>query len=342
MSVSRRLPLLFGLLLGLSLAPAAFGDAAVPEDESVRWTFSIDASGAGYTEVVPLDEIDEDVDDPDGEAMTLRSLPTATVRKRPDGTVRIVQPIETAADVSGLLQYDGKPRTGRSGVLLRSERPPAKMSASQVVSLPLRYRLRLPLKLSVDVRRCDLEHLELYVRQVRPDGQQLLLAKLSNPNFISIAHFDNGKDLRRPTRTQLLKPQQYGPDTGTEQVFDLPDRFNDAPLFLTLTASSYSKGGQPGLIVLDRVAIEGQIVPMFGMAMQEFGGRVGIDRVVAGSPAKSAGVQAGDLLISVDGQNVDSVPAAMAKLADIAFGESATLAIERKGERVELVVPTVD
>lgn len=63
-----------------------------------------------------------------------------------------------------------------------------------------------------------------------------------------------------------------------------------------------------------------------------------INEVTPGGPAEEAGVQSGDILVSVNGEPIDDPRALVFAIADQRIGEDATLTVLRDGERQELQV----
>lgn len=63
-----------------------------------------------------------------------------------------------------------------------------------------------------------------------------------------------------------------------------------------------------------------------------------INEVTPGGPAEEAGVQSGDVLISVNGEAIDDPRALVFAIADQQIGETATLTVLRDGERQKLEV----
>lgn len=64
----------------------------------------------------------------------------------------------------------------------------------------------------------------------------------------------------------------------------------------------------------------------------------GITRVEPGSPAAEAGLQAGDVIVEIDGERVDGALALVAQVRERTTGDQVTLAYVRDGERHEVTV----
>ena len=80
-----------------------------------------------------------------------------------------------------------------------------------------------------------------------------------------------------------------------------------------------------------------------GINGTEVSGRVHVLRVTQDSPAEDAGVRAGDVVVSIDGEDVNSLEALWTRLwSGGAPARSVTLVIDREGTRHTIVAHTVD
>ena len=61
-----------------------------------------------------------------------------------------------------------------------------------------------------------------------------------------------------------------------------------------------------------------------------------------GSPAAEAGVEAGDLVVAVDGAAIDGTTDLIAAIRDLEPGDSSTITVVRDGERIDLTVTVTD
>jgi membrane protease YdiL (CAAX protease family) len=79
--------------------------------------------------------------------------------------------------------------------------------------------------------------------------------------------------------------------------------------------------------------------PMLGVMAEGDGSTCVVGKVVPGSPAAEAGVQAGDVIVEVDGESVADFPAMIAKIRKRKAGEVAALKIKRGDEQLEFSIP---
>ena len=78
--------------------------------------------------------------------------------------------------------------------------------------------------------------------------------------------------------------------------------------------------------------------PVLGVTIDEDGGELTVRRVLPGTPAAHAGVEAGDEIVSVAGERVDDLDELREALAEIEPGDDYELIVRRDGERVALDV----
>jgi S1-C subfamily serine protease len=76
------------------------------------------------------------------------------------------------------------------------------------------------------------------------------------------------------------------------------------------------------------------VVPWLGVSGDDAGATIGaqVDAVTAGSPANAAGLQAGDTIISMDGQPISSMAVLALSLRDYDAGAMVDLAYTRAGQ----------
>jgi putative serine protease PepD len=60
--------------------------------------------------------------------------------------------------------------------------------------------------------------------------------------------------------------------------------------------------------------------------------------VEPGTPAETAGVEAGDLVVAADGVAIDGATGLIAAIRDLEPGDSTTITVVRDGERIDLDV----
>ncbi|MBI1190228.1 MAG: PDZ domain-containing protein [Tepidisphaera sp.] len=146
-------------------------------------------------------------------------------------------------------------------------------------------------------------------------------------------------------RTRRNKLQVLGDDGQVVCEFDLPGR------------NSGTRGRQWGGVDVAPLAPRGQIwkpltpqapamVPaaeppkvMLGLYMSpDEDGKVEVSKVISGLAAEKAGVQEGDVLVSLDGKSIDDISSIRAILKDHKPGDSVDLVVHRDGKDTTLKV----
>lgn len=64
--------------------------------------------------------------------------------------------------------------------------------------------------------------------------------------------------------------------------------------------------------------------------------------VYAGSPAATAGLKTGDVVVAIDGREVEDVAALRYRLATVPVGDTAKLTVLRRGERIEIATKLIE
>jgi pimeloyl-ACP methyl ester carboxylesterase len=77
---------------------------------------------------------------------------------------------------------------------------------------------------------------------------------------------------------------------------------------------------------------------VFGAAVAEKPAGLTVVRVLSNSPAQSAGVRAGDVIVSVDGVATPTIPAYLSEIHTLHAGESVNVALARDGKPMTLAV----
>ena len=93
---------------------------------------------------------------------------------------------------------------------------------------------------------------------------------------------------------------------------------------------------RPGGALPDRAPATGR--PLLGVTVGEAdsSGGVRVESVAPGTPAEEAGLESGDVIVTVDGETVDGPRALVAAIAAKSPGDEVTLSVERDGETLEL------
>ena len=80
-----------------------------------------------------------------------------------------------------------------------------------------------------------------------------------------------------------------------------------------------------------------------GLEERQDGGQgVVVSEVTAGTPAEAVGIEAGDLIVAVDGSSTDGAAGLIAAIRDHSPGDEVTVTVVRDGEPIELAVALTD
>ncbi|WP_146512015.1 PDZ domain-containing protein [Thalassoglobus neptunius] len=131
-------------------------------------------------------------------------------------------------------------------------------------------------------------------------------------------------------RTQLIDPFEFKLDKGVSKTFrlPLPNAKIKTPCFLSFKGRS----SQHSVQEISGLLIEGQVTPLFGIGFDERRGVIFTKQIVKGSLAEKVGIQVGDVILSINGENPDDIQHASALLGKTVLGDTATLEIERAGK----------
>ena len=90
-----------------------------------------------------------------------------------------------------------------------------------------------------------------------------------------------------------------------------------------------------GWLGIEAQALSRELAASFGLQTPQ---GVIVAGVVSGGPAAQAGLEPGDVLLSVDGQPILDARSTMSEIASIQPGTSLPLTIVRSGERMEMTL----
>ncbi|MBW3541614.1 MAG: PDZ domain-containing protein [Planctomycetes bacterium] len=262
-----------------------------------------------------------------GEQIEVSSLPGAVVTKQKDGTLRIHHDF-AKADLSAFSAYGHVSVKDGFFVLEPKEGDPlpgkwAKAHYSRPFRLPLRMAHEIEdfgrNTLIVELRN-NAANERLVLNLIPTDGQQ---------SFILSASWLQGTG--KQTKTQVLVENVTLDTTENEKwEFRLPIPNEPQPDLLSWFSLAV-RGDSP--MTLKSLTVEGHIMPIFGIGFGERGDTVFAEHVLPNSLAERAGVNPGDVVTGINGKPPRSKEQAVSMMRDVAFGETVTLAIQRRGRR---------
>jgi len=118
------------------------------------------------------------------------------------------------------------------------------------------------------------------------------------------------------------------------------DANSTVPITVERTINGQAKQFSTELLLADPSKGQDFEIESLGLLPREQSGPVIVEDVVPGNPAAKAGLQSGDGLVSVDGQQVHGVPSIIAVL-DEAGNKPATLVVERNSRQFNVTVQPI-
>ncbi|OJW27634.1 MAG: hypothetical protein BGO49_23080 [Planctomycetales bacterium 71-10] len=277
-----------------------------------------------------------------GKPATIAGLPNAKVTLEEDGTHRAVYSfgeVATTADFAALngspMPIDGLSIDRTAGVLLLSpilvDKGPVKKSS---FSFP-RY-LKAPLSASIDFEKFDNYTVFLTLKfaegvlQVRAsprhpgwqqDGSRL------GATFMPIVNKRAGKE-------SVMLEGRLEPEKLAEYAFRIPA--DPSVLGQRCELNVHLQGHEPASIA--RLDVRGRVTPSFGVSLDADKDGVKINAVIRGGASEKAGLKAGDILVSIDGEKVSNVIGTVNRLSDLTAGKDVPFVVKRAGQEKRVVV----
>jgi len=282
------------------------------------------------------------IEDPQGKPATIAGLPNAEVTEEEDGTHRAVYSfgeVATTADFASLngspMPIDGLSIDRTAGALLLTPilvgKGPVKKSS---FSFP-RYT-KAPVTETIDFEKFDNYTVFLTLKfaegllQVRvsprhpgwqQDGSRL------GATFTPIVNKRAGKE-------SVMLEGRLEPEKLAEYAFHVPA----APSVLgqRCELNVHLQGHEPASIA--KLDVRGRVTPSFGVSLDADKDGVKINAVIRGGASEKAGLKAGDVLISIDGEKVSDVIGTVNRLSDLTAGKDVPFVVKRAGQEKRVVV----
>jgi hypothetical protein len=293
-------------------------------------TISIDDKGNGKftVDTRPVEEAHQ-INEPKGQLIEIKSMEPASVYKLDDGRLHLRCDFSKIKTLDGLqatfLGEDDKKVFSELRidsdegllVLAQNQFPRSNFRLPRLVSVPINIRILL-----AGVSE-GMTQLKLY------QGQDLLVLGLHGENSAEkgIGVGTVNLSLRQKDKWKGLVQKAQPPNSRDETSFQIPTDFSTERIVVELGRIGSVPLGVP---MIDVVA---NFPASFGMKLSPKGSKILIEQVISDSAAEKAGIKAGDVLISVNGQTVKDVATSLSLLAKNDFGQVAELEIERFGKK---------
>jgi len=305
---------------------------------------TLDVSETGFAKLGIERIAQPPTDDFAGTDMKLRGLPGAQVTKGANGVFRIVHDVREPLAREGVyfsgasfgdLLFDSK-----SGVMtMIPQRMPAGSDSATGAKFTYGRFLRFPIKVVCDVVQFGDEGFTIKIEDpTRRLG--LLQCKLwlksgdCEQPFSCVAQWFEFDDNMKPKKwTDLFEDQAVRLVQPYEKEFVLPIAVT--PITDRMLVGLGRIGGKTPSII-SRIEVDGRLVPMAGLSAKGSGDTVFVERVLPNTPAKQAGFQDGDVILTINGRPVKRPLEFTEALSRLEVGDAAVFTIQRKTETREL------
>lgn len=197
-------------------------------------------------------------------------------------------------------------------------------------------RLRLPLTVELDIEElgadgklqispnCPTTPLNLH-----PFLDLTTIDKLSSKAKVT-ASWISGRDAQGKPIFERLLEKEVNLASPFEESFRLP--LPNMPIDDVFELQLGQQGDSPALI--SRFAVRGRLIPLFGVGWNQKDNVVFATSVVSKGLADRAGVQIGDILVTVNGEAPKSVAHAVELMSQVGFGETCNLSLRRGSKQL--------
>jgi len=323
----------FGLFAAVVLLTQV--GTVVHADEMIRMKLAMDEFGNCTVSVEstgdPLDKATEF----SGEAEKSSRLPKTTILNDGKGSVRLVHDFSNPDEFDVLFtEVLGKPQNVRFDQRFKALTLTSTREDDALVTYA--YRFKPPFTVIYD--RYPLTDDTVLLTAIGlgtlEDSLHINLFSLNRSDKSSAklaAFWIETKPNGQQNRIQLIDPFEFKLDKGVSKTFrlPLPNAKIETPCFLSLKGKSLQHSVQE----IAGLLIEGKVTPLFGIGFDERRGVIFTKQVVKGSLAEKAGIQVGDVIVSVNGEKPNSIEKATELLSSTVIGDTVTLEVERAGKK---------
>lgn len=313
-----------------------FIPGAMHADDQIRFRLDVDAFGNCTVSVGPADGEPGKSGGEGVEQYHSKRLPKTTINKT-KGLVRLVHDFSDADPLEKLTttafgESRGVKIDERFSVLSLASRP------GQEATFAYAYRVGPPLAIGFDRQPFDGES-EVQTQVGFGGGSEILSVNLytskqaSDKNLIVHATWI---DFKKNQRTKLMEPFEFSSDATIKKEFrlPLPNAEIETKCFLLLKATS----GDRSLHELSSLTVQGKVSPLFGIGLDERRDTVFAKNVFDDSLADQAGLETGDVIVSINGERPENAQDANESLGDTEFGKEAIIEVMRAGKPLTITM----
>lgn len=322
----------------------AVGTMALSQ-EVCRFTLQVSEVGDAILRIERTSTVPEDTFR--GAPLSLSRWPHTKATKGRDGIFRFAHDFRDADDLKTLAS--GEPPNvsldRELGVLTFTPgRLPEWAGGKLGAGFTYGKRQRLPLSVSADINTFGGG--EFYISVFLLSQPVSVLSgkiisgeeKLTVPFKVDVSWTVVGEDRRGRSKkdvTKLIEESSVSLDRPFEKKFRLP-----LPSATITELCNVSLGMESGKkpTTVSRLEMQGRTAPAFGIELNEKETVVFAKRVFEKSLGEMAGIQAGDILLAVNGKKPSSMKEALEMLSRLPIGEKVTLAVSRANRMQKLSV----
>ncbi len=191
-------------------------------------------------------------------------------------------------------------------------------------------RVRVPLRIDVDVESMQgnaLLRMELSGGGVAYNANHLFF--LYNRDDLSKEVVVEASTGQGPDAEQRLKKETVSLSEAWEKSFRLPipNAKNNDVYALLIGAFNQCE------VQVKQITITGQPIPVFGLGLDAQGPTIFVKMIVPDSLAKEAGIQEGDVIVSINGREPKTMADALERITSVGFEQPCEVVVTRDSEK---------
>jgi hypothetical protein len=202
------------------------------------------------------------------------------------------------------------------------------------------YRMRVPFEIEVDASTTAKEgwpFVQIYAMPRGPDMERPCFNFRTKSALKEGVFFDAwSSKMGVKEGTHLVKETPIDLTEAWEKTFRLPVPNMKSQDFYTLTIGSL--GPPADKTFLHRLSVKGFPVPILGLALEQKGDVVFVNKVLPKTVAATAGAKEGDVILSINGTKPTTSVAAVELMARTGFGDTCEVSIKRGNDDISLLL----
>jgi membrane-associated protease RseP (regulator of RpoE activity) len=148
-----------------------------------------------------------------------------------------------------------------------------------------------------------------------------------NKTFVGVFWFNRDFDNKPVNRMQIFGGEEIDPSKGFEHKFRLP--LPKSLIYDVFQIRFEAQSDVQRKCEISHLLVQSTPVPMIGVDIKEKSSVVFANMVSPGTPAEKAGLHAGDIILSINGQEPKTAKDALNLFGQVALGNTITVKIRR-------------